>query len=291
MANPHVIQRDEECARCKRMCRRGEEKYGHAEGNGPQRWYCVSCAEVLKLICLNSTCNTKKNPKWHFCFQCMRNVKEQVERKNEQEENEYEKELKEEEEREKKKIEEEEIEKKREEEEKEKENTKEVIVTCLSLNCPERESICCNSYSAETESGMFLCRKCLKEFKGKPCNARSKMPLNVAFDIDDTLWKIREDKKGQCPDYDLINVLKWFVNNGDNVYVWSAGGVDYAKQIVWKLGLDHLVTVIPKGKLNERHPDNPPMDLSFDDCEVNLARVDVNVKRPDYKSELKKAED
>src|SRR3990167_5910232 len=76
----------------------------------------------------------------------------------------------------------------------------------------------------------------------------------IAFDIDDTLWKVRvrTHKDGhqigdQVPDYDLIQVFRWFVNNGDEVFVWSAGGVDYAKIIVEKLGLDEMVTVIPKG--------------------------------------------
>lgn len=106
--------------------------------------------------------------------------------------------------------------------------------------------------------------------------------MKIAWDIDDTLWKIREDGKGQCPDYDLINVLRWFANNGDENFVWSAGGIDYAKQICWKLGIDHLVTVIPKGELNKEHPDNPKMDIAFDDCEVNIAKVCIKVKRPDY---------
>ncbi len=291
MANPHIIARPEVCASCKRMCRVGEAKYGHAEKGSPvQRWYCVACAGHLNLICLKQNCKRKKNPEWSFCWDCGRALKQQMEAKNEEGENEFEKELKKfEEEEEKKKLEEE---LKKKEEKKEKEFTEEITTTCLSIGCQERRSVCCDSYSAEMPiSGLFVCRKCGEEFKSKPCNARSKVPLNVAFDVDDVLWKIREDRKGQCPDYDMISVLKWFVNNGDNVYVWSAGGVDYVKQIVWKLGLDHLVTVIPKGKLNERHPDNPLMDLSFDDCEVNLARVDVNVRRPDYSKEVKRAYD
>ena len=114
--------------------------------------------------------------------------------------------------------------------------------------------------------------------------------ITVAFDIDGTLWKIEEKtwthkaihKFGmphnlrQVPDYDLIQVLKWHVSNGDKVYVWSAGGTDYAKTILEKLGLDQLVEVIPKGQWHGR----PSIDLCYDDEDVDLATVNIKVKRP-----------
>ena len=117
--------------------------------------------------------------------------------------------------------------------------------------------------------------------------------MKVAFDIDDTLWKIEKyecpiiclkqhdhNNFRQVPDYDLIAVLRWFANNGDEVFVWSAGGVDYAQTIVDRLGLTSLVTVIPKissaKQLQKRYEG---MDIAFDDCETNLAKVDVRVKR------------
>lgn len=74
-------------------------------------------------------------------------------------------------------------------------------------------------------------------------------------------------------------MLRWFVNNGDEVFVWSAGGVDYAKMIVEKLGLDEMVTVIPKGKFGDRS--NPAdIDLTFDDDkEEKIGRVNITVFR------------
>ncbi|RLB67638.1 MAG: hypothetical protein DRH08_03155 [Deltaproteobacteria bacterium] len=101
-------------------------------------------------------------------------------------------------------------------------------------------------------------------------------PINVAFDIDDTIWKINEPMRRQEPDYKLINVLLWFVENGDNVFVWSAGGQDYAKMITAKLGIDQYVKVIHKsdvGVLDKR------IDLCFDDAEVGLAHTTVLVHR------------
>lgn len=108
--------------------------------------------------------------------------------------------------------------------------------------------------------------------------------VRIVFDIDDTLWKIERDEEGkmlrQVPNYDLISVLRWFHNNGDKVFVWSAGGADYAQTIVDKLGLSKLVTVITKinsAKLLEKRYEG--MDIAFDDCETNLAKVDIRVQR------------
>jgi len=107
--------------------------------------------------------------------------------------------------------------------------------------------------------------------------------MKIAFDIDDTLWKAERDKDNpsygmQVPDHDLIQVFKWFYNNGDTLYIWSAGGVDYAQQIANKLGLGGMCTIIPKVALHDAS--NPhKIDIAFDDCETNLARVDIKVKR------------
>jgi hypothetical protein len=95
--------------------------------------------------------------------------------------------------------------------------------------------------------------------------------MRVAFDIDDTLWKVREKQLDQVPDYDLIAVVRWFYNNGDDVFFWSAGGVDYATQIIRKLGLDEYGWVIEKG--------SQLVDIAFDDQETKLGIVDVKVQR------------
>lgn len=131
-------------------------------------------------------------------------------------------------------------------------------------------------------------------------------PLNIAFDVDDTLWKIRRSKPNcgenctpsvgkdyclehmdrkdfmQVPDYDLIQVLRWFYQNGDNIFIWSAGGKSYAEDIAKKLGLYDMVTVVEK-KHDARDyglPAPPKMDIAFDDSETNLAKVDIKISRP-----------
>jgi len=101
--------------------------------------------------------------------------------------------------------------------------------------------------------------------------------MNIAFDCDDTLWKIDMKRGMQVPDYDLIQVLRWFHQNGDNVYVWSAGGMDYAKDIVRKLGLsDWVHGVIPKPPL---YGNDPKIDIAFDDSEITLGKSNVLVNR------------
>lgn len=106
-----------------------------------------------------------------------------------------------------------------------------------------------------------------------------KRPLNIAFDIDDTLWKIRYKQKDQVPDYDLIQVLRWFHANGENIYFWSAGGIDYCQRIVNKLGLDELGKVIGKKGWDDKEGD-PIMDIAFDDApEIAIAKLHVIIDR------------
>lgn len=101
--------------------------------------------------------------------------------------------------------------------------------------------------------------------------------LVVAFDVDDTLIYPsvalgREDGEDQ-PNHKTIAVLRWFKQQGAHVIVWSGGGVPYAEMWVRRLGIENSVDeVIPKLK-------NPKVDIAFDDCDVNLATVNVKVKR------------
>lgn len=114
--------------------------------------------------------------------------------------------------------------------------------------------------------------------------------LKICWDIDDTLWKCRYDrpncdencpkdeyctvhrpKMDQVPDYDIIQVLRWFFQNGDEIFFWSAGGMDYCQDIVIKLGLNHYGKVVEKGSFKP--------DIAFDDQKTTLGKVDVRVNR------------
>lgn len=96
--------------------------------------------------------------------------------------------------------------------------------------------------------------------------------MKIAFDIDDTLWKcVWRPRLSQVPDYDLIQVLRWFYNNGDTIYFWSAAGIDYTQTIIDKLGLTEYGHVIRKGSMQ--------VDIAFDDEETKLGKIDVRVNR------------
>lgn len=99
--------------------------------------------------------------------------------------------------------------------------------------------------------------------------------MKIAFDIDDTLMKFDHEWKLQTPDYELIAVLRWFVANGDDVIVWSGGGLDYAKRTIEKLGL-HGVRAIEKGSILA--------DIAFDDSALaQMGIANVRVRREDKK--------
>lgn len=97
--------------------------------------------------------------------------------------------------------------------------------------------------------------------------------MTVAFDVDDTLIipAIVTGLPTDTPNYDNIWLLKWFQKNGHDVVVWSGGGIHYAQMWAEKLGLDG-VEIRPKTTTFG-------IDIAFDDCDVELAKVNVKVKR------------
>lgn len=95
----------------------------------------------------------------------------------------------------------------------------------------------------------------------------------IAFDVDDTLIipAMVAGTAQDVPNYENIHIFRWFQNQGHNMIVWSGGGVDYAKMWAEKLGLEPC-TIRVKEK-------SEYIDLAFDDCDVDLAKVNVKVKR------------
>lgn len=95
----------------------------------------------------------------------------------------------------------------------------------------------------------------------------------IMFDVDDTLIvpSVATGYDRDTPNYENINLYFWFKNQGHAVGVWSGSGVDYARTWAEKLGL-HPDMVLPKFK-------NLDIDIAFDDCDVDLAKVNIKVKR------------
>lgn len=97
--------------------------------------------------------------------------------------------------------------------------------------------------------------------------------MKIMFDIDDTLIipSIITGLSIDTPNYENIAIFKWFQAQGYAVGVWSGGGVDYAKMWAEKLGLKPDCVYVKKKRED--------VDICFDDCDVDLAKVNVKVKR------------
>lgn len=100
----------------------------------------------------------------------------------------------------------------------------------------------------------------------------------IAFDVDDTLIvpSVANDTGRDVPNYPVIELYKMFESQGCYMIIWSGSGVDYASTWSEKLGLKpHEVRPKEKSFLNG----DVYVDIAFDDCDVDLAKVNIKIKR------------
>jgi len=97
--------------------------------------------------------------------------------------------------------------------------------------------------------------------------------MKIAFDVDDTLI-IPSVVTGNrdVPNHDTIAIYRWFQAQGYEMIIWSGSGCDWAQTWGEKLGLEPF-EVRPKLK----HYND--VLIAFDDCDVELATVNIKVKR------------
>lgn len=88
----------------------------------------------------------------------------------------------------------------------------------------------------------------------------------VAFDVDGTLIHLSND----TPRYNIIELLRKFVDLGCRVIVGSGGGFHYAHRWVTKLGLEKLVEVVDKDEFQKA-------DIVFDDDTNSIGKVGIFV--------------
>lgn len=107
----------------------------------------------------------------------------------------------------------------------------------------------------------------------------NKTKLTIAFDIDDTLLvpNVATGFANDTPNYETVALFKWFQKQGHDMVLWSGSGYDWAEAWGEKLGL-HPFTVMTKEKLHHKNG-SPLVDICFDDCDVDLAKVNVKVSR------------
>lgn len=97
--------------------------------------------------------------------------------------------------------------------------------------------------------------------------------MRVAFDIDDTLLVpgVATAFGDNVPNYEVIAAYRFFQELGADMVLWSGSGVDWARRWGEKFGLEPFTV-----RMKEKSDD---VDICFDDCVVDLARVNVRVRR------------
>lgn len=97
--------------------------------------------------------------------------------------------------------------------------------------------------------------------------------MKIAFDIDDTIIvpSVATGLDRDTPNYETIAIYKWFQSQGHYMILWSGSGTDWAQ--VWG---DKLALFPNEVRVKEKSDD---VDLAFDDCEVDLGKVNIRVKR------------
>lgn len=102
--------------------------------------------------------------------------------------------------------------------------------------------------------------------------------MKISFDVDDTLIvpRIVTGLEVDTPNYENIAIYRWFKAQGHYMIIWSGGGADYAKMWGEKLGLK--ADEYRDKSTNEESYDES-IDICFDDCDVDLAKTNVKVKR------------
>ena len=113
---------------------------------------------------------------------------------------------------------------------------------------------------------------CIECGRALLCHENLTKRLVVAFDVDDTLIvpSGATTFDVDTPNYENIALFRWFESQGCKMVIWSGGGIDYAKSWAIRLGLN--AEIWTKEKRDE-------VDLAFDDCNVDLGKVNIKVKR------------
>jgi hypothetical protein len=97
--------------------------------------------------------------------------------------------------------------------------------------------------------------------------------MKIAFDVDGTLILPSITSNGfdsEIPNYEIIEVFRFFQKQGHEMFIWSGGGIDYAIEWSDKLGLK--ATIIEKEKRDD-------IDIAFDDQLVDLAKVNIKLNK------------
>jgi len=100
----------------------------------------------------------------------------------------------------------------------------------------------------------------------------------IAFDVDDTLIvpSVVTGLPYETPNYETIALFKWYEAQGCKMVIWSGSGIEWAVNWAERLGLIAEIRI----KQKELGADGlPVVDIAYDDCDVDLAKVNIKVAR------------
>lgn len=103
--------------------------------------------------------------------------------------------------------------------------------------------------------------------------------IRVAFDVDGTLLydngtEGMPNSNYGTPRYDVIQLFHLLKSFGCDMYIWSGGGVDYARRHAEKLGL--IATIVAKGSFKpEITIDDMDLDMRAHERSLGLVNLQV----------------
>jgi hypothetical protein len=90
----------------------------------------------------------------------------------------------------------------------------------------------------------------------------------IAFDCDGTLLNL-----DGTPNEEVVSLARWFIKNGDRVYIWSGGGESYAGTVARRCKLQPFAIAAK----NKYAAEALGIELAFDDEFVTLGKLNVKI--------------
>lgn len=106
-----------------------------------------------------------------------------------------------------------------------------------------------------------------------------RLPTSVAFDCDMTLIECGNYDTEHTVRHEVVNMFKAFQMLGCDMYIWSAGGVEWAEKVRKMCGLTAKVIEKPSNReLFQLHKSDWKFcpDIAVDDCE-DVGKVTIFV--------------
>jgi hypothetical protein len=111
-----------------------------------------------------------------------------------------------------------------------------------------------------------------------------KKPLKIAVDVDGTLISSKPPYTGwysqnaqvPIPRKDVLDKIREHCLAGDEVWIWSGGGKEYAESIARHIDLENMKGIKIAGYMSKVWNDGS-FDIAYDDEIVNLAQKNIQI--------------